>query len=39
MNNDVTVDELKEFITIIEKQVGEDVANNAQQVLDSVLNK
>ena len=39
MNNDVTVDELKEFITIIEKQVGEDVANNAQQVLDAVLNK
>lgn len=39
MNNDVTVDELKEFITIIEKQVGEEVANNAQQVLDSVLNK
>ncbi|BDR16540.1 carboxymuconolactone decarboxylase family protein [Vibrio sp. STUT-A11] len=39
MNNDVTVDELQEFITIIEKQVGEDVANNAQQVLDSVINK
>ncbi|MGY0615553.1 carboxymuconolactone decarboxylase family protein [Vibrio sp. FJH11] len=39
MNNDVTVDELKEFITIIEKQVGQDVANNAQKVLDSVLNK
>lgn len=39
MNNDVTVDELKEFITIIEKKVGEDVANNAKQVLDSFLNK
>lgn len=39
MNNDVTVDELKEFITIIKKQVGQDVANNAQKVLDSVLNK
>ncbi len=39
MNNDVTVNELKEFITIIEKHCGEDIANNAQKVLDSVLNK
>ncbi len=39
MNNDVTVNELKEFITIIENNCGQDVANNAQKVLDSVLNK
>ncbi len=39
MNNNVTVDELKEFITIIEKHCGEAVASNAKKVLDSVLNK
>lgn len=38
MNNDVTVNELKEFITIVEKHCGEDVANNAKNVLDAVLN-
>ncbi len=39
MNNNVTVDELDEFIAIIEKQCGEETANNAQTVLDSVLDK
>lgn len=39
MNNDVTESELNEFITILSKQVGQEVADNAQQVLNTVLNK
>lgn len=39
MNNNVTVDELNEFIMIIKKYCGEGVANNAKTVLDSVLDK
>lgn len=39
MNNEVTEDELEEFITIIAEHLGQDVADNAQQVLTNVLNK
>jgi 4-carboxymuconolactone decarboxylase len=37
MNNQVTVPELKEFITILKSKVNEDVANNAEQVLNKAL--
>ncbi len=39
MNNNVSVSELNEFITILSAQVGQEVADNAQQVLKTVLNK
>lgn len=39
MNNDVTVSELNEFIAILSKKIGQETADNAQQVLNTVLNK
>lgn len=39
MNNNVSVSELNEFISILSTQVGQEVADNAQQVLNTVLNK
>ncbi|KGY14435.1 4-carboxymuconolactone decarboxylase [Vibrio tubiashii] len=39
MNNEVTESELQQFISILNTHCGEQIANNAQQVLDSVLNK
>lgn len=39
MNNEVTVSELNEFISILYKKVDKETADNAQQVLNTVLNK
>ncbi len=39
MNNNVSVSELNEFISILSTQVGQEVADNGQQVLNTVLNK
>jgi len=39
MNNNVSESELKEFINIIAEYCGQGVADNAQKVLNSVLNK
>ena len=39
MNNHVSINELNEFITIIEKHCGPQIAANAQQVLSTVLEK
>lgn len=39
MNNNVSVDELNEFISIIEQYLGKETAENASQVLSSVLDK
>lgn len=37
MNNHVSVSELKDFISVIEKHHGTQIAENAQQVLNTVL--
>lgn len=37
LNNQVSINELKEFVRIIEKHCGAQVAENAQQVLKTVL--
>lgn len=39
MNNEVTVSELNEFISILSTKVDKETADNAQQVLNTVLNK
>lgn len=39
MNNEVTVSELNEFISILSTKVDKESADNAQQVLNTVLNK
>lgn len=38
MNNDVSVDELHAFIQELKDNISDDTANNAQTVLDEVLN-
>jgi 4-carboxymuconolactone decarboxylase len=37
MNNNISISELKTFIRIIETHFGTQVAENAQQVLETVL--
>lgn len=39
MNNEVAVSELNEFISILSTKVDKETADNAQQVLNTVLNK
>ncbi|EOB3584485.1 carboxymuconolactone decarboxylase family protein [Vibrio vulnificus] len=39
MNNQVTQSELQQFILILKQHCGEEIASNAQQVLDSVINQ
>lgn len=38
LNNNITPDELKAFVNIIGKECGAEVAENAQSVLDELLN-
>lgn len=37
INNDVSLAELDQFIRVLKVQCGDDVANNAQQVLDATM--